>query len=550
MSAATRARAPSGVAWNGINWADVQRQVRRLQSRMVKAVQAGRHNRVKALQWLLTHSFSGRALAVKRVTENKGRNTPGVDKVTWKTPAAKANAIASLKRRDYSPLPLRRVFILKKNGKTRPLGIPVMKCRAMQALHLLALEPVAETTADLNSYGFRPERSTADAGGQCFISLAKKASAEWVLEADIQGCFDKISHDWMIANIPTDKVILKKWLKAGYVYQNELFPTDAGTPQGGIISPVAANMTLDGLEAMLAEKFPRAKQRGLKMNMVRYADDFIITGHSKEWLEHGVRPVVAEFLAERGLVLSPEKTRITHIKDGFDFLGWNIRKYNGKLLMKPSKANVKAHLDKIREIIKANKTAKQANLVKLLNPVLRGWANYHSHVVAKKAFDRVDHEVWSMLWRWAARRHPKKGARWIKSKYFRAKGLRDWVLAATEKKEDGTTREVTLLKESDTPIKRHIKIRAGANLHDPQWAPYFESRWGQKMLNSTRGRRKLYRVWVRQDGMCSNCQQPITMNTRWDVTHIVKQTDGGTDAASNLHVNHLNCRRNPQYAGK
>nr|WP_235442801.1 reverse transcriptase domain-containing protein [Caballeronia mineralivorans] len=320
MSAATRARAPSGVTWDGINWANVQRQVRGLQTRMVKAVQAGRHSRVKALQWLLTHSFSGRALAVKRVTENKGRNTPGVDKVTWKTPAAKTNAIASLKRRGYSPLPLRRVFILKKNGRPRPLGIPVMRCRAMQALHLLALEPVAETTADLNSYGFRPERSTADAGGQCFNSLAKKASAEWVLEADIQGCFDKISHDWMIANIPTDKVILKKWLKAGYVYQNELFPTDAGTPQGGIISPVAANMTLDGLEAMLAEKFPRAKPRGLKMTMVRYADDFIITGHSKEWLEHEVRPAVVEFLAERGLVLSPEKTRITHIKDGFDFL--------------------------------------------------------------------------------------------------------------------------------------------------------------------------------------------------------------------------------------
>jgi RNA-directed DNA polymerase len=550
MSAATRARAPSGMTWDGINWANVQRQVRGLQTRMVKAVQAGRHNRVKALQWLLTHSFSGRALAVKRVTENKGRNTPGVDKVTWKTPAAKANAIASLKRRGYSPLPLRRVFILKKNGKTRPLGIPVMRCRAMQALHLLALEPVAETTADLNSYGFRPERSTADAGGQCFISLAKKASAEWVLEADIQGCFDKISHDWMIANIPTDKVILKKWLKAGYMYQNELFPTDAGTPQGGIISPVAANMTLDGLEAMLAEKFPRAKLRGLKMNMVRYADDFIITGHSKEWLEHEVRPAVVEFLAERGLVLSPEKTRITHIKDGFDFLGWNIRKYNGKLLMKPSKANVKAHLDKIREIIKANKTAKQASLIRLLNPVLRGWANYHSHVVAKKAFDRVDHEVWSMLWRWAVRRHPNKGARWVKEKYFKTRGTRNWVFTVTEKQEDGTKRELTLLHESDTPIQRHVKIKAGANPHDLQWAPYFESRWGKKMLNSVRGRRKLYRVWLRQDGLCSNCQQPITMNTRWDVTHIVTQADGGTDAASNLRVHHLNCRRNPQYAGK
>jgi RNA-directed DNA polymerase len=190
MSAATQACAPSGATWDGINWAKVRRHVRGLQTRMVKASQAGRHNKVKALQWLLTHSFSGKALAVKRVTENQGRNTPGVDKVTWKTPEAKTNAIASLKRRGYSSLPLRRVSIPKKNGKTRPLGIPVMKCRAMQALHLLALEPIAETTADLNSYGFRPERSTADAGEQCFIVLAKKAHAQWVLEADIARCLD------------------------------------------------------------------------------------------------------------------------------------------------------------------------------------------------------------------------------------------------------------------------------------------------------------------------------------------------------------------------
>jgi RNA-directed DNA polymerase len=511
---------------------------------MVKASQAGRHNKVKALQWLLTHSFSGKALAVKRVTENKGRNTPGVDKVTWKTPGAKTNAIASLKRRGYSPLPLRRVFILKKNGKTRPLGIPVMKCRAMQALHLLALEPIAETTADLNSYGFRPERSTADAGGQCFNVLAKKAHAEWVLEADIQGCFDQINHDWMLAHVPTDKAILKKWLKAGFVYQNELFPTEAGAPQGGIISPVLANMTLDGLEARLAEKFPKAKRTGLKMNMVRYADDFIVTGHSKEWLEQEVKPTVVEFLAERGLVLSPEKTRITHIGEGFDFLGWNIRKYNGKLLMKPSKANVKAHLDKIREVIKANKSAKQANLIRLLNPVLRGWANYHSHVVAKQTFARVDAHVWSMLWRWAVRRHPNKGARWVKEKYFKTRGTRNWVFTVTEKQEDGTKRELTLLQESDTPIQRHVKIRADANPHDPEWEPYFESRWGKKMLNSSRGRVKLYRVWLRQDCLCPDCQEPIAIGTHWDVRHIVKRTEGGSDSASNLELHHLTCRRN------
>jgi RNA-directed DNA polymerase len=542
MNAATLACAPSGVTWNDIPWTTVQRQVRRLQTRIVKATQDGRHNKAKALQWLLTHSFSGKALAVKRVIENKGRNTPGVDNVTWKTPRTKTNAIESLKRRGYSSLPLRRVLIPKKNSKTRPLGIPAMKCRAMQALYLLALEPIAETTADPNSYGFRPQRSTADAGEQCFKSLAKKASAEWVLEADIKGCFDNISHDWMIANIPTDKAILKKWLKAGFVYQNELFPTDAGTPQGGIISPVAANMTLDGLEAMLAKKFPKAKRPSLKMNMVRYADDFIITGHSKEWLEQEVKPAVVEFLAERGLVLSPEKTRVTHIRKGFDFLGWNIRKYNGKLLMKPSKTNVKTHLDKIREVIKANKSAKQANLIKLLNPVLRGWANYHSHVVAKETFSRNDKLVWSMLWRWAVRRHPNKGARWVKDKYFKSRGTRNWVFAATEKRKDGTQKEHVLLYQVDTPIKRHIKIKAHANPHDPEWEPYFESRWGKKVLNSSKGRSKLYRVWQRQEGMCSSCQELITKQTPWNVRHIRLRSEGGSDAVSNLQMHHLNCR--------
>ncbi|MGK5081648.1 group II intron reverse transcriptase/maturase [Janthinobacterium sp. HLX7-2] len=543
MSAASLARAPFSVAWDGINWAEVQRQVRRLQTRIVKATQAGRHNKARALQWLLTHSFSGKALAVKRVTENKGKNTPGVDKVTWKSTRAKTNAIASLTRRGYSSLPLRRVLIPKKNGKTRPLGIPVMRCRAMQALYLLALEPIAETTADLNSYGFRPGRSTADAGGQCFVSLSKRANAAWVLEADIQSCFDKISHDWMIANVPTDKVILKKWLKAGYVYQDELFPTEAGTPQGGIISPVLANMTLDGLEARLAEKFPRAKTTGLKMNMVRYADDFIITGRTKEWLENEVKPVVVEFLAERGLVLSPEKTKVTHIEDGFDFLGWNIRKYNGKLLMKPSKANVKGHLDKVRDIIKGHKAVKQVELIRMLNPVLRGWANYHRHVVAKKTFARVDHQVWSMLWRWARRRHPNKGVRWVKEKYFQAQGCRNWVFASTEEKEDGTRRDFTLLREADTPIQRHIKIKADANPHDPKWEPYFEARWAKKMLSSVRGRAKLYRVWLRQDGICCSCEEPILLGSPWDARHTVKRVDGGTDAASNLQLHHLDCRR-------
>ncbi|NTW70079.1 MAG: group II intron reverse transcriptase/maturase [Chlorobiaceae bacterium] len=483
MNAGTVACAPSDFGWQTINWVAVKRQVKKLQARIVKATQDGKRGKVKTLQWLLTHSFSGKTLAVKRVTENRGKNTPGVDKIIWNTSKAKTNAIASLQRRGYKPLPLRRVLIPKKKGTTRPLGIPTMKDRAMQALYLLALEPVAETTADRHSYGFRPERSAADAGEQCFHCLSKGNHAQWVLEADIKACFDTISHEWLIDNIPVDKTILQKWLKAGFEYQKQLFPTEAGTPQGGIISPVLANMTLDGLEYALAKAFPYSIKKGLKMNMVRYADDLIITGHSKEWLQEKVMPVLVTFLVKRGLTLSPEKTRITHITEGFDFLGWNIRKYNGKLLMKPSKANIKAHILRVREIIKANKTAKQMNLIGQLNPVLRGWANYHRHIVAKKTFSKIDTQVWSALWRWAKRRHPNKSARWVKAKYFKTRGSRDWMFTAID--ESNKHKKLSLVLEADTPIKRHVQIKGMANPHDPVWTRYFEARRNKQRTKST-----------------------------------------------------------------
>jgi RNA-directed DNA polymerase len=271
----TGAAPGSEVDWHGIDWAKAHQTVRRLQVRIAKAVRDRRWNKVKALQWLLTHSFCGKAMAVKRVTENRGKRTPGVDGETWSTPATKAKAVMSLRRRGYRPRPLRRMFIPKANGKSRPLGIPTMLDRAQQALHLLALEPVAETTADPNSYGFRPMRACRDAVGQCFIVLAAKRRPTWILDADISSCFDKISHDWMLANIPTDKVMLQKWLKSGFVWKNRLFPTDAGTPQGGIISPTVMNMTLDGMEAMLRRHFGARNSRKAQknqVNLVRYAD--------------------------------------------------------------------------------------------------------------------------------------------------------------------------------------------------------------------------------------------------------------------------------------
>lgn len=280
--------------WEQANWSHIETEVKRLQVRIAKAVREGRWGKVNALQRLLTRSHSGKLLAVKRVMENRGKRTPGVDGRTWSSPAARWNGMLSLRHRGYRAMPLRRVYIPKSNGKKRPLGIPCMRCRAMQALWKLALEPVAETLADANSYGFRPERSTADAIEQCFNVLAKRASPEWILEGDIRGCFDNFSHPWLLEHIPMDKGILRKWLEAGYIDEGTLFETLAGTPQGGIISPVVANMALDGLEAAVyasvgSSRLARSKAQ---LNVVRYADDFVVTGVSKDVLEFKVLPAV------------------------------------------------------------------------------------------------------------------------------------------------------------------------------------------------------------------------------------------------------------------
>jgi RNA-directed DNA polymerase len=266
--------------WHEINWHKANQEVRRMQERIVEATQAGRWGKVRAMQHLLTHSFYAKALAVRRVTESRGKKTSGVDGAVWDTPQAKSEAIMSLRRHGYKPMPLRRVRIPKKNGKTRPLGIPAMKDRAMQALYLLALEPTAETTADTVSYGFRPKRTCADAIGQCFNGLSRSTSAQWVLEGDIKACFDGISHSWLLANTPMDKTVLRKWLKAGYVEKGRLFPTDAGTPQGGPISPTLANIALNELEALLKTHWHNKNQ---KVHLVRYADDFIITGQLRKY---------------------------------------------------------------------------------------------------------------------------------------------------------------------------------------------------------------------------------------------------------------------------
>ena len=449
------------IQWKDIDWKTVTDSVNRLQIRITKAVNQGKWQLVKRLQYLLTHSFYAKLLAIKKVTQNKGARTTGIDGEKWTTPKAKINVALNLSDKKYKAKPLRRVYIEKYGKKEkRPLSIPTMHDRAMQALYALALNPVAEATADKASFGFRQNRSTHDACAQAFICLSHKNSAQWVLEGDIKGCFDNINHEWLLDNIPMDKSILKQFLKAGFVYNRHLNPTKAGTPQGGIISPTLANMTLDGIEALIASKYYTSKtgrvDKGCghhKVNFVRYADDFIVTADSDETAKE-IEELIKSFLKERGLELSESKTLISHIDDGFDFLGWNFRKYKGKLLIKPSKNSIDKVTKKISDVIKRGKAWTQENLIYVLNPIITGWANYHQSVVSKDIFGKLDYRLWNMLWIWAKRRHPDKSKSWIAKKYWHEMGSRKWVFLT------GTN---NLKLFSDTKIVRHPNVKLDKN---------------------------------------------------------------------------------------
>ena len=465
--------------WTDIQWDKCERRVRKLQTRIVKAQKEKRYGKVKALQRILVTSFDAKALAVKRVTSNKGKRTAGVDKVRWTTPSAKFEAISSLKRKGYKPKPLKRVYIDKSNGKKRPLGIPAMQDRAMQALYLMALEPVTETMADGNSYGFRRKRSTADAIDALHRLLCRKSDPQWILEGDIKGCFDHISHQWLLEHIQMDRQILAKWLTSGVIFNKILTPTTEGTPQGGIISPTLANATLDGLEKAVKEKFHKHIKCGKmyfpKVNLIRYADDFVVTAQNRQSLEE-IKILITDFLAQRGLSLSEEKTLITHISDGFDFLGFNIRKYsNRKLLIKPSMKSQKKFNEKLHQTIFSNKSASQCLLIEKLNPIITGWGNYFRHVVSKVVFAKLDHILVGQLKRWAFRRHNKKSKKWVIDKYFKTVNNRKWVFKDSFEFE-GKNMTFTLKKLADIPIIRHVKIKMEANPFDNLWNTYFEKR--------------------------------------------------------------------------
>lgn len=524
--------------WKSIDWKQAEAVVNRLQIRIAKATQEKKWNTVKRLHYLLTHSYCAKLLAVRKVTTNKGKKTPGIDKVLWNTSAQKMNAVLTLTDKGYKSSPLRRVYIEKKGKKAkRPLGIPTMYDRAMQALYALALDPVSEVTADKHSFGFRKGRCAQDTCEYIFAQLCKKVSAEWVLEGDIKGCFDNISHDWLIANIPMDKSVLKQFLKAGFVFKDELFPTEDGTPQGGVISPILANMALDGMEKVLSDRFHTNRlgkvdlrfKNAHKVNLVRYADDFIVTAATKEIAEEA-KEIIRDFLKIRGLELSEEKTVISHINDGFDMLGWTFRKWGGKLIVKPSKKSIKAFVATLSEtILQRGKAWKQELLIEKLNQKIRGWANYHQSVCASDAFSYIDHNLYLLLWRWAKRRHPHKGNWWVTDRYWHRKGTRKWVFC-TENKE--------LLLVDHIPIIRHTRVRMDANPYlEPEYFIQRQFNHGMKRLS---GRFK--QIWKNQNGCCYHCGSPMDIDDEREIFFKVSKSEGGKDEIRNMAYVHNYCQ--------
>jgi RNA-directed DNA polymerase len=496
--------------WLSIDWRQAEDDVRRLRQRIFTASREGDLKKVRNLQKLMLRSRANAVVSVRRVAElNAGRNTAGVDGRTALLVSQKARLADWVQRwsAHWTPMPVRRVYIPKANGKRRPLGIPVIRDRALQATVLNALEPEWEARFEPKSYGFRPGRGCHDAIEAIFSTVVgRNPHRRWILDADLVAAFDRIDHSRLLESLGTfparDRIAA--WLKAGVVEREQFTPTEEGTPQGGVISPLLLNVALHGLETAAGVRYHPEHVKhagGVAPNsplVVRYADDLVALCHSAEQAQ-AVKADLAQWLAPRGLAFNEDKTRIVSLEDGFDFLGFNVRRYrNGKLLVKPSKTAVQRIRHRLAAEVKALHGANAEAVITKLNPVIRGWAAYYRTVVSKEIFSALDNYVWVLTYRWARRAHPNKGKRWAAARYFGAfhPTRRDrWVFGD---RDSGRF----LVKFSWTPIVRHTLVKGRSSPDDPALAEYWATRRrrGKPPLGPF-----LMRLLREQKGRCPAC---------------------------------------------
>ena len=539
--------------WQEVNWRKLESQVLKLQKRIYRASQRGDVSTVRRLQKTLIKSWSARMIAVRKVSQdNTGKKTAGVDGVKSLTPAARLKLVSEMKL-GTKVKPTRRVWIDKPGtDEKRPLGIPTMKDRALQALAKQALEPEWEARFEPNSYGFRPGRSCHDAIEAAFSAIRFKP--KYVLDADISKCFDKIDHEQLLKKLnsfPTINRQIKAWVKAGYMDGNKLFSTSEGTPQGGVISPLLANIALHGMEERVkqyAETLKGSKRENRKsISLIRYADDFVIL-HEDITVVQRCREIISEWLKGMGLELKPSKTRLAHTlvrfeseEPGFDFLGFNIRQYEVgkyqskqgfKTLIAPSKKKQKKHYDQLAEIIDSHKAAPQSAVISRLNPIIRGWSNYYATVVSKKVFGKLDTLTYQKLEAWANRRHPNKGKIEVANKYWHSDGTRKWVFATKE----GDKISARLLLHANTPIVRHVKVKGESSPYDGN--PIY---WSTRMGNNPEVPTRVAKLLKVQKGKCAHCGLYFRENDVMEIDHIIPKSKGGKDEYKNLQLLHRHC---------